>query len=253
LFFAKSEDITQPYTAAKCANIDGRRDTIGLMKIKLNAAVLICGGTILWAAIPIEPSASLFENDQVKVMRALEKPHVKGKFHEHSRNRVMIYLQPGTQRFEYQGGKPPEVFEFKESDVKWSEASGMHSPEVVSNDPFNIIEIELKTSGSGRPIVSNLDPVKIDPKHYKVEFENPQVRVLRAKIEPHGRTPMHEHSLNRVTIFLTDQEFRVTDSHGKIDIVKHKAGEAVWGTPITHTEENLSDQPFEVIAVELKN
>jgi hypothetical protein len=222
------------------------------MKFKLNAAVLICCG-VLAAAIPVEPSATLFENDQVKVVRALEKPHVKGKFHEHARNRVMIYLQSGRQRFEYQNGKPAEVFDWKEREVKWSEASGMHSPEVLSDDPFNIIEIELKAPGTGKPIVSDLDPVRVDPKHYKVAFENPQVRVLRVKIEAHGKTPMHEHSLNRVTVFLTDQEFRVTDSHGKVDIVKHKAGEASWGTPVTHKEENLSDQPFEVIAVELKS
>ena len=29
------------------------------------------------------------------------------------------------------------------------------------------------------------DPVKVDPKHYKVEFENSQVRVLRIKYDPH--------------------------------------------------------------------
>jgi hypothetical protein len=222
------------------------------MKMKLNAALMVCCGA-LGAAIAIAPSGPLFENEQVKVIRALEKPHVKGKFHEHKQNRVMIYLQPGTQRFEYQDGRQPEVFEWKERDVKWSEANGMHAPEVLSNDPFNIIEVELKTSGAGKPIVSDRDPVKIDPKHYKVEFENSQVRVLRVKIEPHGVAPLHEHSVNRITVFLTDQQFRVTDSHGKVDMVKHKAGEAVWGTPITHTEENLSDQPFEVVAVELKN
>jgi len=77
--------------------------------------------------------------------------------------------------------------------------------------------------------------------------------VLRVKIEAHGATPMHEHSLNRVTVFLTDQEFRVKDSHGKIEIVKHKAGDAVWGTPTTHAEENLSNNPFEVVAIELKS
>ena len=222
------------------------------MKIKLSAALLICCG-MFGASIPIQPSGLLFENDQVKVMRALEKPHIKGKFHDHPRNRVMVYLQPGLQRFEYQGGRQSEVIEFNEREAIWSEASGMHSAEVVSNDPFNIIEIELKTPGGGKPVVSDLDPVKIDPKHYHVEFENSQVRVLRAKVEPHGVTPMHEHPLNRVTVFLTDQEFRVTDSQGKVSTVKHKAGEAVWGTPTAHTEENLSDQPFEVVAVELKN
>jgi len=220
------------------------------MKIKSTAAVLICCATL--GAISIQPSAPLFENDQVKVLRALEKAHVKGKFHEHALNRVMIYLQAGQQRFEYQDARQPAVFDWKAGDVKWSAPEGMHSPEVVGNDPFNIIEIELKTAGTGKAITSDRDPVKIDPKHYKVEFENPQVRVLRAKVEPHGATPMHEHSLNRVTVFLTDQEFRVKDSQGKVSIVKHQAGDAIWGTPTTHMEENLTDHPFEVVVVELK-
>jgi len=123
----------------------------------------------------------------------------------------------------------------------------VHSPEVISNDAFNIVEIELKRPGTGKTITSNLDPVKIDPKHYKLEFENAQVRVLRVKIEAQGTAPMHEHSLNRVTVFLTDQKFRVKDSHGEIKIMKHKAGDAVWGTPTTHTEENLSNDPFEAV------
>jgi hypothetical protein len=44
---------------------------------------------------------------------------------------------------------------------------------------------------------------------------------------------MHQHSLNRITVFLTDQEFRITDSHGKVETMKHKVGDAVWGTPTT--------------------
>src|ERR1700730_4174330 len=98
--------------------------------------------TIL-AALPTQPSATLFENDQVKVVRALEKAHVKGKAHEHKVNRVMVYLQSGRQRFEYQDGRQPETFDWKAGQVVWSPASGMHSPEVVSDDPFNIMEVEL--------------------------------------------------------------------------------------------------------------
>lgn len=220
------------------------------MLIKLNAAALICG--IMLRAASVEPSATLFENDQVKVLRALEKPHVKGKFHEHTRDRVMVYLQPGKQRFEYQDGSSPTVSEWKEGQVVWSKAAGMHSAEVISDEAFNIIEIELKSKGTGKAVTTALDPVKLDPKHYKIELENAEVRVLRARIEPHGITPLHEHLLNRVTVFLTDQDFRVTDSQGKVTLVKHKAGEAIWGTPLTHTEQNVSDQPFEVVAVELK-
>jgi quercetin dioxygenase-like cupin family protein len=221
------------------------------MKFKAHAAVVICCAT-LWA-IPVEPSATLVENDEVKVVRALEKPHVKGAFHEHKLNRVMVYLQPGRQRFEYQGGRPPVVFDWAAGEVKWSAADGMHSPEVISNEPFNIIEIALKKSGTGKEMSSSLDPLKVDAKHYKLEFENSQVRVVRVKIEAHGTAPMHQHSLNRVTVFLTDQDFRVRDSKGNVALVKHKAVEAVWCSPIVHTEENVSDHPFEAVAVEIKD
>jgi hypothetical protein len=112
--------------------------------------------------------------------------------------------------------------------------------------------VELHAPSSGKSPSSKLDPLKLDPKHYKLEFENEKVRVLRVHIQGHGVTPLHEHALNRVTVFLTDQDFRTKDAHGKISLVKHKAGEAVWGTPLSHTEENLSAEPFEAIAVELK-
>ena len=63
---------------------------------------------------------------------------------------------------------------------------------------------------------------------------------------------MHEHVLNRVTVVLTDQNIRSTDSQGKVETVQHKAGEASWGTAKTHKEENLSDETLEILIVELK-
>ncbi len=221
------------------------------MKWKLNVALLLC--SVTFAAVPIEPSATLFENDQVIVVRALEKAQVKGKFHEHKMNRVMIYLQPGKQRFEYQDGRKPATFDFKEGQVKWSAPEGMHSGQVLTSKDFNIIEVELKKAGSGKAVTSSLDPLKTIPDHYKLEFENGDVRVYRARMGPHQSVPKHEHSVNRVMVFLTDQNFRTVDDHGKVETLIHKAGDAVWATPVIHKEENLSDKPFEVIVVELKS
>jgi quercetin dioxygenase-like cupin family protein len=204
------------------------------------------------AAITVAPSATLLENDQVKTVLALEKPHVKGKFHEHKLNRVMIYLQAGRQRFEYQDGRKPAVFDYKAGEVKWSLAEGMHSPEVISNEPFNIIEVELKKPGTGKKITTKLDPTKIDPKHVKVELENDQVRVIRARIGPHESVPMHEHTLNRVAVYLTNQNIRSTGADGKATVMQHKAGEVSWSAPLTHKEENLNDTPFEVVVVEIR-
>jgi hypothetical protein len=214
---------------------------------------LFASAALAAVVIPVAPSTTYFENDQVKVVRALEKVHVKGKFHEHKVNRVMIYLQSGSQRFEFQDGRQPVVLSYKAGEVKWSAPDGMHSPEVVSDQPFNIVEVELKKPGTGKKIVSKLDPVKTDPRHYKVEFENDSVRVIHAHMAPHESVPMHEHTTNRVTVFLTDQNILATTPDGKSQTAVHKAGDAIWSTPTTHKEENLNDKPFEVIAVEIKD
>ncbi len=221
------------------------------MRLALSIPLLSCG--ILFAAIPVEPGGTIFENDQVKVVRALEKPHVKGKAHEHKMNRVMVYLQSGQQRFEYQDGRKPETFNWKAGQVTFSPSNGTHAPEVLSDSPFNIVEVELKQNGSSHPMKAvALDPLKVDPKHYHLEFENDQVRVLRVTIGGHESAPMHEHALNRVSIYLTDQDFKATTKEGKSDTAHHKAGDAAWGTPLTHTETNESAKPFEVVVVELK-
>jgi len=167
-------------------------------------------------------------------------------------NRVMIYLQGGTQRFEYQDGRKPQTFHWKAGEVKWSPSDGMHSPEVTTDEPFNIIEVELKQPGAGKKVTGDKDVLKVDPKVYKLEFENDQVRVIRGKVAPHASIPMHKHALNRVSVLLTDQNVKSTDAAGKVATVQHKAGEALWGTPNTHKEENLSDKPLEILMVEIK-
>ena len=202
------------------------------------------------AALPAQ-NPPLLENDTVRVIKALDKPHVKGKPHEHKVNRVMVYLDAGRQQITPEGGKP-NVLEFKAGDVKWSPATGTHVSEVISDQPVNIIELELKKPGTGKKVSVALDPVKVDPKDYKVEFENAQVRVVRVKIPAHGKVPLHEHVLNRVVCYLTNQNGSMTTPDGKTDTAQHKAGEVSWGAPTRHREENLMDTPFEAVVVEFK-
>ena len=40
------------------------------------------------------------------------------------------------------------------------------------------------------------DAAKVDPKHYKVEFENDRARVLRINYVPGEKSVMHEHPAN---------------------------------------------------------
>ena len=95
------------------------------------------------------------------------------------------------------------------------------------------------------------DPVKVDPKHYQVVLENSQVRVLRIRYGPHEKSVMHRHP-GAVAVFLTAQDGRFTLPGGKTVDRHAVAGEAQWTPAETHLPENLSDQPLEVILVELK-
>ena len=95
------------------------------------------------------------------------------------------------------------------------------------------------------------DPVKVDSQHYKVEFENDQVRVLRIKVGPKEKSVMHQHP-NAVAIFITDLDGKFTFADGKSEAVASKAGDTLWTPAIVHLPENAGDKPFELILVELK-
>jgi len=101
------------------------------------------------------------------------------------------------------------------------------------------------------PSVLAQDPVKVDSKHYKVEFENAKVRVLRIKYGPHEKSVMHWHP-NAFAIFVTDTNGKFTFPDGKTQDTAAKAGETRWTPAGRHLPENTGDQPFEVILVELK-
>lgn len=96
------------------------------------------------------------------------------------------------------------------------------------------------------------DPVKVDGNHYKVEFENDQVRVLRVKVGANEKSIMHGHP-DAVAIFVTDTNAKFTFPDGKTEDATRKAGDVMWTPAITHMPENVGSQPFEVILVELKS
>jgi quercetin dioxygenase-like cupin family protein len=193
------------------------------------------------------------ENDQVRALTVTDQPHVKHALHEHKLNRVMIYLNAGEQEIITQDGKKTTL-KVKPGDVKWSPSVGMHTSEVTSASPLNIIEIEVKKPGDpSKTATTALDPLKLSPKVYHLEFENAQVRVLRVKFPPHAAVPEHEHMLNRVVVYLTDQDSKLTTPDGKVEESKHKAGQVSWGGPTKHKEENVLDTPVEIIVVEFKS
>ena len=99
---------------------------------------------------------------------------------------------------------------------------------------------------------SSGDPVKADPKHYTVEFENNHIRVLRARYGPHEKSPMHSHPAN-VVITLRGGHVKEIDAAGRSSEDTVKAQEIGSGPAKVHSIENLGDDPYEVVVIELKD
>ena len=115
--------------------------------------------------------------------------------------------------------------------------------------PDDAIVIELKAK-TGHPDVKALDPVKLDPKHVSVILESDRVRVLRTVMEPHLKSPLHEHP-PYVVIYLDESHRRMTVDGRTVDYVR-KAGEVAWRDALKHETENTGEKTAVEIQVEIK-
>ena len=196
--------------------------------------------TLLWAQNPPGAAAisSKFDTAQVRVYVATLAPHTPiPSRNGHATNRVLVYLDDGVMT--RQDGDQKTQLEVHRGEIRWRPASGAYVAETLSDRPLRILEIDLKGNPSGVSTATKLDPTVVDSKHYKVEFENDQVRVLRVHYDAHDQGAEHQHILNRVVLYLNDQ-------------TGAKADDVRIGGPGTHTERNNGDQPADRIAVEIK-
>ena len=178
------------------------------------------------------------DTPQARVFVATLTPHapVVSKA-GHATHRVLIYMDDGAMTIKEGGGETRNTV--KRGDVRWRAASGPYTAENVTDRPLRILEIDLKGKPAGPLPATALDPVKVDPQHYKVEFENEFVRVLRVTFGPGEKGARHEHILNRVVFYVNDQ------TNAKADDVR-MSGAA------THEEANAGTTTAYRIAVEIK-
>lgn len=101
------------------------------------------------------------------------------------------------------------------------------------------------------PSVLAQDATKVDSKHYKVEFENAKVRILRVHYGPHEKSTMHRHP-DAIAIFQNDGKVKFTYPGGKTEEREMKAGQSLFTPAVTHLPENVTDGDMDVILIELK-
>lgn len=95
------------------------------------------------------------------------------------------------------------------------------------------------------------DPTKVEPKHYKLDFENDRVQVVTVHYGPHEKSALHDHP-GGVVVSLTEAHLRFNDENGKVREVFSKPGEARWYPPFKHRVENLGDTSYEAVYIGIK-
>jgi len=196
------------------------------------------------------------ENQWTRVFREHMGPRDTMIMHRHPLpGAVIVMLTDRHNRLTAPDGMFRE-FQNKAGYVMWSDASA-HQSENLDAINFEALQIEPRVpkGGSFTPApAEKLDPVLIDPAHYKVELENQYVRVIRVHVSPHEKLAMHKHpDTKSVTVYFTDYNVKVTDAAGKSSQAAYEAKQVRFSDATgAHQEENLSAAPVELLRVELK-
>jgi uncharacterized RmlC-like cupin family protein len=108
----------------------------------------------------------------------------------------------------------------------------------------------MATPATPQPLQN--DPTQVDSQHYQIEHETEKIRVLRAKYGPREKSEMHAHP-DLIVILLTDARIQMAYPDGRTEEITAKAGEVLNMPATVHCPENLSEDSFEAVLIELKN
>jgi quercetin dioxygenase-like cupin family protein len=196
----------------------------------------------------------LMAADQVEIDNAwVHVLRVKMAAHERSTPRdrppsVSVFLTGIHEKFTGADGRSRD-YSAQAGDVAYSEAE-RGGEENLSGQPLEKIVVELKPGAPPSSPVA-LDPVKLDPEHHLVPLENDRVRVLRTILEPHLKSPMHEHP-HYVVVYLTELHTTMALGDGRTVDNPRRPGEVAWRDYMKHQTENLGDKTAVEIQIELK-
>src|SRR5260221_12286013 len=86
------------------------------------------------------------------------------------------------------------------------------------------------------------------PANINMEFQNDRVTVLRIRMQPHERMPMHDVT-PRVVVWLTPAHIKDVSQEGRTSELRRQPGAAEWVALQRHSGENLGDAPAEFLAI----
>jgi hypothetical protein len=99
--------------------------------------------------------------------------------------------------------------------------------------------------------LADRDPVLVDPQHFRLDFQNDRVRVLRLTMKAGEGTRMHE-TPDLVAVCIKECHVRLSRPDGKIQDLHMQAGDVRWVWEDTRSEKNLGKETLEMVLVEMK-
>ena len=93
--------------------------------------------------------------------------------------------------------------------------------------------------------------LQVNPGDDKLFLENDRVRAIKTVLEPHIKSPAHEHP-SYVVVYLTELHTTMTMADGRVLDNPRKPGEIGFRDRLKHVTENIGDKTAVEIQVELK-
>jgi len=126
-------------------------------------------------------------------------------------------------------------------------------PVVADADRRLALMAVLATLGAADTVRAQ-DAALVQPRAYRVVFENDKLRVLEFYSRPGMGvcgSGVHSHPAH-LTIALSEAKVRVKLTDGKTLVGENKVGDVFWSEAETHETENISGKDIRALIVELK-
>jgi hypothetical protein len=98
-------------------------------------------------------------------------------------------------------------------------------------------------------VLKTRDALQVDPQHYRLDFDNDKMRVLRLTLKPSETVLMHDDP-DALVVCLKECHVRFTSPNGRSEDIHMEPGASRWLYGETRSEKNLGTKPVEMLFVE---
>lgn len=102
-----------------------------------------------------------------------------------------------------------------------------------ANQIISLLPLLLLAAVVAAAVPAPLDPLRVAPHIYQLEFENERVRVIRQTMRNGETQPLHAHP-DRLLVYLQTCAWLEDDGRGKQRMQEFEFGDVAWANAETH-------------------